>query len=167
MAFRRKIQDKVLDVDASMQGSLSFKDPVNLRINGRFEGALETKGNLTIGQAALISADIVGDNIIVGGKVKGRITARERLTLLPTAMVEGDIYPVKLNIAEGALLEGHCSMLQDFLTSEELARYLEVDLNSVMEWANSGKVPALKEGDGYKFERKAVDSWVASGKVEK
>ena len=165
MAFRRKIQDKVLDVDASMQGSLSFKDPVNLRINGRFEGALETKGNLTIGQAALISADIVGDNIIVGGKVKGRITARERLTLLPTAMVEGDIYPVKLNIAEGALLEGHCSMLQDFLTSEELARYLEVDLNSVMEWANSGKVPALKEGDGYKFERKAVDSWVASGRL--
>ena len=87
MAFRKRLEEKTLDVDASMQGSLVFKDTVNLRINGKFEGTLETRGNLTIGQSATVSADIVGDNIIIGGKVKGRITARERLTLLPTAIV--------------------------------------------------------------------------------
>jgi len=167
MAFRKKLEEKILDVDASMQGSLIFKDPLNLRINGKFEGTLETRGNLTIGQAAVVLADIVGDNIIIGGKVKGRVTAKERLTLLPTAIVEGDLYPAKLNIAEGAILEGHCSMLHDFLNAEELARYLEVDLNSIMEWANSGRMPAQKEGGGWKFERKAIDSWVASGKVER
>jgi len=168
MAFnKKKVEEKMLDVDASMQGSLSFKDPVNLRINGKFEGSLETRGNLTVGNTAMVLADIVGDNIIVGGRVKGRVTAKERLTLLPTAIVQGDIYPAKLNIAEGAILEGHCSMLHDFLNSDELARYLEVDLNSVMEWANSGKIPAHKEGDNWKFERKAIDSWVALGKVEK
>ena len=31
MAFKKKLEEKVLDVDASMQGSLVFKDPVNLR----------------------------------------------------------------------------------------------------------------------------------------
>ena len=165
MAFRRKIQDKVLDVDASMQGSLSFKDPVNLRINGKFEGTLETKGNLTVGQSAQVYADISGDNIVVGGRVRGRVTAKERLTLLPSAIVEGDIYPAKLNVAEGAILEGNCSMLHDFLNAEELARYLEVDLNSVLEWANSGKIPGLKESGDWRFERKSIDSWVASGKV--
>ena len=132
MAFKKKLEEKVLDVDASMQGSLVFKDAVNLRINGKFEGTLETRGNLTIGQSAMVLADIVGDNVIVGGRVKGMITAKERLTLLPTAMVEGDLYPAKLNVAEGAILEGHCSMLHDFLNAEELARYLEVDLNSIM-----------------------------------
>lgn len=167
MAFRRKLEEKVLDVDATMQGSLSFKDPVNIRINGKFEGNLETKGNLTIGHTASILADIVGDNIIIGGKVKGRVTARERLTLLPTAIVEGDIYPARLNIAEGAILEGNCSMLHDFLNAEELARYLEVDQNSIMEWANSAKVPAIKEGNDWKFDRKAIDSWIASGKIAK
>jgi len=167
MAFKRKMEEKVLDVDAAMQGSLTFRDPVNLRINGKFEGTLETKGNLTIGQTAVVLADIIGDNIIIGGKVKGRITARESLTLLPTAVTEGDIYPAKLNVAEGAILEGRCSMLQDFLNSEELARYLEVDMNSVMEWANSGKLPANKEGNNWKFERKAIDQWVASGKIER
>jgi excisionase family DNA binding protein len=169
MAFSssRKKDEKILDVDASMQGTLAFKDPVNLRVNGKFEGTLNTKGNLTIGQSAAVDADITGDNIIIGGKVRGRVTARERLTLLPTALVEGDIFPVKLNIAEGAILEGRCSMLHDFLNPEELARYLEVDLGSVMEWANSGKVPGQKEGNSWRFDRKTIDSRVASGKVEK
>ena len=40
-AMRKKKQDqehedKVLDVNASMQGTLRFEDPVNLRINGKF-----------------------------------------------------------------------------------------------------------------------------------
>lgn len=167
MAFsnKKKVEEKILDVDASMQGSLTFKDPVNLRINGRFEGNLDVKGSLTVGQAAGIVGDIIGDNIIIGGKVKGRITARERLTLLPTAIVEGDVFPAKLNIAEGAILEGRCAMLHDFLNAEELARYLEVELSSILEWANSGKVPASKEGEGWKFERKEIDSWIALGKV--
>jgi len=167
MAFKKKLEEKILDVDAAMQGTLSFKDPVNLRINGKFEGTLETRGNLTIGSTAIVYADITGDNIIIGGRVKGRITARERLTLLPSAIVEGDIYPARLNVAEGARLEGRCSMLHDFLNPEELARYLEVDLNSILEWANSGKVPALKEGESWKFERKAIDAWIASGKIGK
>lgn len=165
MAFKKKMEEKILDVDAEMQGSLNFKEPVNLRINGKFEGTLETKGNLTVGASAIVSADIIGDNIIIGGKVKGRITAKERLTLLPTAVVEGDIYPAKLNITEGAILEGNCLMLHDFLNTEELARYLEVDLNSILEWANSGKIPAMKEGESWRFERRAIDTWIASGKT--
>ncbi|MGA2774680.1 MAG: polymer-forming cytoskeletal protein [Candidatus Omnitrophota bacterium] len=166
MSFKKKLEEKILDVDASMQGSLSFKDPVNLRINGKFEGTLETRGNLTIGPTAVVNADIVGDNIIVGGRIKGRITAKERLTLLPTAIVDGDIFSVRLNIAEGAVFEGNCSMLHDLLNAQELARYLEVDLNSVMEWVSAGKLPGHKEGNDWRFDRKEVDSWVASGKIE-
>jgi len=167
MAFKKNLEEKTLDVDAAMQGTLSFKDPVNLRINGKFEGNLDTRGNLTIGTTAQINADIVGDNIIIGGRVKGKITAKERLTLLPQAIVEGQIYPAKLNITEGAVFEGQCTMLHDFLNSEQLAKYLEVELSSIMEWANSGKVPASKENNDWKFERKAIDSWVASGKIAK
>jgi excisionase family DNA binding protein len=167
MAFKKKVEEKTLDVDATMQGSLSFKDAVNLRINGRFEGSLQTKGNLTIGPGASVSADIIGDNIVIGGKVKGNITAKQRLTLLPSAIVEGKIYPAKLNIAEGAILEAQCCMLNDFLNTEELSRYLELDFNSIMEWANSGKIPAIKEGDNWKFERKAIDTWISSGEIRK
>ena len=167
MAFKKKSDEKFLDVDASMQGTMNFKDPVNLRINGRFEGNLETRGNLTIGQTAVVTADIIGDNITVGGRVKGHIIARELLTLLPTAIVEGQINPVKLSISEGAILEGTCVMLHDMLNSEELARYLEVDLNSILEWATAGKVPCQKEGTECRFQRKAIYEWLSSGKIGK
>ncbi len=165
MAIRRRVAEKVLDVDATVQGSLSFKDPVNLRINGKFEGTLETKGNLTVGPTAQVDANIIGENIIIAGKVNGKITARERLTLLPTAVVEGQIFPAKLNISEGATLEGSCKMLQELFNAEELAKYLELDLDSILEWASSGKMPAYKEGSEWKFERKSIDDWVASGKL--
>jgi excisionase family DNA binding protein len=167
MALRRKFEEKIMELDANMQGSLSFKDPVNLRINGKFEGNLEIKGSLTIGQTASVFADIAGDNIIIAGRVKGKVTAKEALVLLPTAIMEGDIYPARLNVAEGAILQGRCSMLHDFMNAEELARYLEVDISSIMEWANSGKVPGAREGEGWRFERRTIDSWVAAGKVGK
>ena len=166
MALKKKIEEKLLDVDASMQGTLSFKDPVNLRINGRFEGNLDVKGSLTIGSTAVVKADIVGDNVIIGGRVKGKIIAKETLIMLSTAIVEGEIYPAKLNVSEGAIFDGKCSMLHDFLTAEELARYLEVDLKSITEWVNSGKIPATKEGDIWRFERKNIDAWIGSGKVK-
>lgn len=167
MAFKKKLEEKILDVDAAMQGTLTFKDPVNLRINGKFDGDLVTRGHLTIGPSALILGDVSGDDIVIGGRSKGKIIAKERLTLLPTAIVEGEIFPAKLNIAEGAILEGKCTMLHDFLNSEELAQYLEVDQNSILEWVTSGKVPGQKEGDDWKFERKAIDSWIVAGKIAK
>ena len=64
---KRHEAEKILDVDAAMQGSLIFKDPVNLRINGRFEGTLNTKGSLMIGENAVVDADISGDSIVIAG----------------------------------------------------------------------------------------------------
>jgi len=166
MVLRKKaLEEKVLDVDASMQGELVFKDPVNLHINGKFEGKLETKGNLTLGQTAYVNATITGDNIVIAGRVNGKITARVKLTLLSSAIVQGEISPAKLAMNEGAIFEGSCHMLQDYFNAEELARYLEVDIDSILEWANSGKVPGKKEADEWRFERKAVDEWIASGKI--
>lgn len=167
--------EKILDVDASMQGTLKFRDPVNLRINGKFEGSLDTKGNLTIGEGAVVSATIVGENIVISGEVNGNITAHNKLILTSSALVTGDISTPILSVAEGAKFRGKCQMglevesdlskREDLLTTEEVARYLEVDTASVLEWANSGKIPALRDGDNWKFERLKVDRWIAEEKI--
>ena len=168
MAFtKKKSEEKTLEIDASMQGTMNFKDPVNLRINGKFDGNLDTRGSLTIGPSAQVTAVIFGDIIVIAGKVKGKVTARDKLVLLPTAVVEGEIFPGKLSILEGGVFDGKCTMLGEFLNIDELSRYLEVDTNSLNDWANQGKVPAAKEGNGWKFERKLIDSWIAAGKIGK
>ena len=171
-----EVKEKVLDVDATMQGSLAFRDPVNLRINGSFEGSLDIKGTLTIGENAVVKAGIKGESIIVAGRVYGDIVATKDLKLKPPAHVTGNITAPILSIIEGAILEGKCHMAgkgKDFegsrkniLSAEELAKYLEVDTPMIFEWANSGKLPGTKEKDAWKFDREKVDEWVANGKVK-
>ena len=168
--------DRVLDVDAAMQGSLVFKDSVNLRINGRFEGVLHTKGNLMIGEHSVVDADITGESIVIAGKVNGKIHALKDLKLIAPACVMGDIKTPLLSVAEGAILEGNCKMLSmaasdpggrtNLMTAEELAKYLEVDVSLVSEWANLGKLPSVKDGERFKFDRVRIDEWVAAGKIK-
>jgi excisionase family DNA binding protein len=170
---KKPVVEKVLDVDASMQGTLVFKDSVNLKINGRFEGVLNTKGNLMIGEQAVVNADITGESIIVAGKVTGNINALTSLKLIAPARVAGDIKTPSLSIAEGATFDGNSSMssqannyIENLMNAEELAKYLELDMNLVHEWASAGKLPGTMEGNAWKFERSKIDQWVAQGKIK-
>ena len=171
MAFNRKEiketpEEKVIEINAQMQGELSFSDPVNLKINGRFSGRLEAKGTLTIGATALVEANIGGDNIIVAGRVKGNVIAKKMLVLMPSAVLNGDISTLRLNIVEGAVFQGRCQMLDEFLTVDDLAQYLEIDNSAIIELATTGKIPAIKEGENWKFERGKIEQWATLGKIK-
>lgn len=177
---RPEEEEKILDVNASMQGNMIFKDPVNLKINGTFEGSLTTKGNLTIGESAEVNADIIGENIVIAGSVTGDIIAEMSLTLISPARVVGDIRAPSLTINEGAVLHGTCHMIFDeaeltklgaknkkgVMSAEEVARYLEVEVNSVVMWADTGKLRGRRESGGWKFDRSAVDEWVKNEKIK-
>lgn len=158
---RRKEEENILDVNATMQGSLIFSDPVNLRINGKFEGSLSTKGKLTIGRAASVKADIVGEHITVVGMIKGNIKATEVVKLLSTAQVIGSIEAPKISIEEGAIFNGKCRTSEARISLEELSEYLSVEEKKIIEWVESGKIPVEKEGNRLLFDRREVESWVA------
>ncbi len=159
-------EEKVIEIGAQMEGALSFNDPINLKIMGRFLGKLETKGTLTIGPDAYVEANIQGDNIIIAGKVKGNVIAKKMLVLMPTAILTGDISSRKLNIVEGAIFQGQCQMMDEFLNIEDLSQYLEIEAQAIEELATTGKIPAIKDDSGWKFERVKIDQWAASGKVK-
>jgi len=172
---RNQEAERVLDVDAAMQGSLIFKDPVNLKINGRFEGTLNTKGNLMVGEHSVVDANITGESIVVAGKVNGNIIASKELKLISPACVVGDISSPLLSVAEGAVFEGNCKMLatgevagrrSNLMSPGEVAKYLEIEPSLVSEWANLGKLPAVKDGETFKFDRVRIDEWVAAGKIK-
>lgn len=82
-------------------------------LDGRVEGAINVRDHsLTIGPDADIRADIVGNSVIIRGRVKGKITASEKLHLHETASVEGDVSAQTIVIAEGARLEGQIETLK-------------------------------------------------------
>lgn len=157
----------VIEINAQMQGSLVFKDPVNLKINGNFRGSLITTGILTIGESAIVESNIEGDNVIIAGKVTGKITANKMLVLMPTSSLIGDIITPKLNIVEGAIFQGNCQMTSmksdnNFISLSDVASYMEIDEEEIEELAASGKIPASKEGSTWKFDKTEIDAWAAA-----
>lgn len=166
---------KVLDVDASLQGNLLFKDEVNLHINGNFEGRLETKGDLLIGEQATVKANISGERITIAGHVQGDITALSEMRIAPTGRLTGNVRTPSLIIERGGVFNGESSMgaqeivsgrgRQVFLTIDEVANYLSVEGALISEWAESGKLPAEREGRNWRFDKEKVDEWVANGRI--
>ncbi len=157
---------QILDVTASMQGTLVFQEPVALRISGRFEGTLETKGDLTIGERASVQADINGDVITIAGRVAGKVVAKQSLRIIPPAVVRGEIWTPVLQVEAGARLDGAIHMTEEgaWMTQEEVAEYLEMEVRLVEEWARQGKIPGVQKGSQWQFEKNKIDEWVASQK---
>ncbi len=175
MARKDKPDEKILDVDARMQGTIIFKDPVNLRINGSFEGRLETCGNLTIGENAHVRADISGERIVIAGKVTGSLVATDSITLVKPAVIQGEIRTPSLVVAEGAILDGKCIMLNlkdsskstaSILSLRDVAQYLEVEAKVVEAWAVEKKIPAEFQNGEWQFNRAAIDKWIQDEQIK-
>lgn len=160
--MRKREEEKILDINATMQGNMIFSDPVNLRINGKFEGNLNTKGNLIIGDAAEVNAEIIGENIVIAGKVRGKIKATRMLALSSTADVFGDIETPKVAIEEGASFNGKCKMPHNKMVLGELSNYLSIGEEKIMEWVSSGRIPVEKDGDNLLFDHKEVETWISN-----
>ena len=73
-----------------MEGVLQCEE--NLRIDGRFNGSIESQGCVTIGEEAIARSNISAREVIVAGKVYGDVTAENKLTITPTGQMYGDVY---------------------------------------------------------------------------
>lgn len=164
MMRKKEQEEKVLDVNASMQGTLVFNDPVNLRINGKFQGKLKTQGQLTIGKDADVDATIEGETILVMGRVKGNVRANNKLALLATAVLYGDISVANLSMEEGAIFEGSCKMLTEKMSVDEVSKYLDIEVGKIMEWVKEGRIPTEKDNEKLSFDRRKIDVWLTQGR---
>lgn len=87
-----------------------FHSSGDVVIDGEVTGSLETASSLTIGESARIHANIEAKSASVAGEVRGNIIAHDRLELLSTSVVEGNIQTADLAIASGAQVNGEISM---------------------------------------------------------
>jgi cytoskeletal protein CcmA (bactofilin family) len=80
-----------------------------LRVEGIFEGSVETGGNLIVSEEAKVVADIVAYNVSVAGSIKGNIKAN-RVEVLSTGRVWGDITVKSFLVDEGGFIRGEIIM---------------------------------------------------------
>src|SRR5437660_12191969 len=80
----------------------------DLFVDGVVEGklSLTTNSCLTIGPNGSVKADVSAREVIVRGKIEGKVTGRDRVQLWSTGQVTGEVQTDRLSIEDGALLLG-------------------------------------------------------------
>ena len=97
-----------LGSDALFKGTLSFEGTV--RIDGKFEGRVNTNDTLVVGETGDLEADIDAGIIICRGKMRGTIVASKKIEMHPSSKIVGDVQTPALSIELGAMLDGNCNM---------------------------------------------------------
>jgi cytoskeletal protein CcmA (bactofilin family) len=117
--------ETIIGATTSIHGDIQAEG--TLRIDGLVEGAVATTGNVIVGPTGRVTATISGQNILVAGAVRGNITAGQRLEIVATGKVWGDITVRSLLIEEGGLFRGQ-SIMRDEATPDALPEPVPLEL---------------------------------------
>lgn len=77
-----------------------------LRLEGRIDGDIKLQGLLFFGAACSFQGKAEAENIIIEGRVEGRIKASDKIEIRAGGQVLGKIVCQQISIAEGAFLDG-------------------------------------------------------------
>ncbi len=105
----------LLSADLIVTGNL--KTDGDIQIEGTVKGDIHAH-LLTVGEKATVTGEVVGDDIVVTGRIKGRVRGL-KVRLTSTARVEGDIVHKTLAIESGAHFEGSVMRKDDPLSNAD------------------------------------------------
>jgi cytoskeletal protein CcmA (bactofilin family) len=96
---------------ATIGKSLVIKGEVtgseSLYIDGRVEGSINLSGNrVTVGRNGVVAANINAREIVVLGKVRGNLTASDRVDIRSDGSLTGDVIAARISIEDGAYFKG-------------------------------------------------------------
>lgn len=97
-----------LGANVTIEGTVTGSEPV--LIEGTVRGKVNLTGELRIGTKARIEATVHAKNVTIEGKLTGDVSADERVELVASATVDGNIKAPKIVVAEGARFRGSVDM---------------------------------------------------------
>ena len=88
-----------------IKGEISGSE--SLYIDGKVEGSVNLAGNrVTVGRNGQVSASITAREIVVLGKVRGNVTATDRVDIRAEGSLSGDVSAARISIEDGAFFKG-------------------------------------------------------------
>lgn len=103
--------ETVIGKDTVFKGTISSNS--GIRVDGQLEGEITTTSDVIIGQTGNARVHITARNAMLAGRVCGNMDITEKLELMPTASLDGNIKVGILVIGEGAVFKGSCEMRRD------------------------------------------------------
>ncbi len=108
-APKAKPPASILSADLVIKGNL--KTTGDIQIEGTIEGDIRAH-LLTVGEGATVKGEVMADDVVVNGRVVGRVRGL-KVRLTSTAKVEGDIIHKTIAIESGAHFEGSVQRRDD------------------------------------------------------
>ena len=94
-----------LGATLTIKGKITSEE--DLQIDGKVQGPISLQGRrLTVGRPAELNSDVTAGEVIVYGKVMGKLHARDRVEIKKGGSVFGDITTVRISIEDGADFKG-------------------------------------------------------------
>lgn len=103
-AVEKDISTSFIGKTMKIEGEIFSEE--DLIIEGQVNGTIEANKTLTIGRDGDVIADIHAGVVKISGRVRGNITASDKVAILAEGKFNGNIKSQKLVVAEGALLIG-------------------------------------------------------------
>ncbi len=98
----------LLGKESKFEGKLVFEGIV--RIDGRFNGEIHTRGKLVVGESALVEGKSEVGSLVLNGEYHGDVLAQERVEITRTGKLFGTLKTSVLVIEEGGTFDGTCEM---------------------------------------------------------
>ncbi len=103
--------ETVIGKTTTLNGTLVSEGAV--RVEGTFQGEINAKGDVFVGAAGIVTANIAGKNVTIAGTVTGNVRVEDKLELVTGATLNGDIKVKRLVIEEGAVFKGTSETTND------------------------------------------------------
>lgn len=130
------ISDCSLDVMGTINGDIECfgKLTISGKVSGnslaaevfvnteKLEGNITSEGCVKVALGTVVIGDITATSGVIAGAVKGEIDISGPVVLDSTAIIKGDIKAKSIQMNNGAILEGHCSL-----------SYASVDIDNIFE----------------------------------
>lgn len=131
--------DTLIGRNAEIHGCLKLNESVRIdgKVVGNIEAPKDAALSVVVGPLGEVCGDIMASRIVVAGKVSGNIDAFERVELMSSALVQGDIKYASMAVEHGARLLG--LMLQ--VESHEVPARSERDVQAAIRKAQSASQP--------------------------
>ena len=97
-----------LGSDTVYDGKLHFKGTV--RIEGRYTGEIVSDGTLNVGKDAQVQGTLDVGELLLSGRFSGEVTARRRVVVYSSGLLEGQVCTPSLLTEEGGVIEGQVHM---------------------------------------------------------
>ena len=101
---REQVKESLIASDLTIEGKIHGAG--HIRIAGRFKGDVQVDGDLTVELGAKVNGGVRARKVVIAGELEGNIDSAQRVELLETGVVVGDVKAGTVTVAAGARVRG-------------------------------------------------------------